>query len=402
MDEGEGSRKWGGPRSAMVSPASVTGTAGLGDDVERAALAGVLAGRDTDQLVEEVITAWDELKQARESLAHLNQRNRVLELDLAEREDLGAPERVRLQELEEELRDRDSRIIHLERMVDQSNREKEELASSHDVVRIDQLEGENITLQAETSEQSEVIAEMEAKLDQLVNALEKAAEAGLTSISADEVRQLNRALDDAHRRLETSDLEAAALEDERGKLRDMVEQVRGMVETRDLRIKEIESQLKRVMEGPRSISAEHDYLVEQVDELKRRLLERNREYEAIRRRERRQHREVFERDEQNQELKLTLGDIEAGLSDRTAELTALEKMHEQLTSEVESMRRSERTREVVSSAFQESLGVLKAHEQMKSRRKESGSEEEEESTGEPESPGGTAPPALRDIDELED
>ena len=386
----------------MVSPASVTGTAGLGDDVERAALAGVLAGRDTDQLVEEVITAWDELKQARESLAHLNQRNRVLELDLAEREDLGAPERVRLQELEEELRDRDSRIIHLERMVDQSNREKEELASSHDVARIDHLEGENITLQAETSEQSEVIAEMEAKLDQLVNALEKAAEAGLTSISADEVRQLNRALDDAHRRLETSDLEAAALEDERGKLRDMVEQVRGMVETRDLRIKEIESQLKRVMEGPRSISAEHDYLVEQVDELKRRLLERNREYEAIRRRERRLHREVFERDEQIQELKLTLGDIEGGLSDRTAELTALEKMHEQLTSEVESMRRSERTREVVSSAFQESLGVLKAHEQMKSRRKESGSEEGEESTGEPESPGGTAPPALRDIDELED
>ena len=385
----------------MVSPASATDAAGLGDDVEKAALAGVLAGRDTDQLVEEVITAWEELKQARESLAHLNQRNRVLELDLAEREDLGAPERARLLELEEELRDRDSRIIHLERMVDQANREKEELASSHDVVRIDHLEGENTTLQAETNEQSEVIAEMEAKLDQLVDALEKAAEAGLTSISADEVRQLNRALDDAHRRMETSDVEATALEDERGKLRDMVEQVRGMVETRDLRIKEIESQLKRVMEGPRSISAEHDYLVEQVDELKRRLLERNREYEAIRRRERRLHREVFERDEQNQELKLTLGDIEGGLSDRTAELAALEKMHEQLTAEAESMRKSERTREVVSSAFQESLGVLKAHEQMKSRRKGS-EEEEEESTGEPESPGGTAPPALRDIDELED
>ena len=385
----------------MVSPASATDAAGLGDDVERAALAGVLAGRDTDQLVEEVITAWEELKQARESLAHLNQRNRVLELDLAEREDLGAPERARLLELEEELRDRDSRIIHLERMVDQANREKEELASSHDVVRIDHLEGENTTLQAETNEQSEVIAEMEAKLDQLVDALEKAAEAGRTSISADEVRQLNRALDDAHRRMETSDVEATALEDERGKLRDMVEQVRGMVETRDLRIKELESQLKRVMEGPRSISAEHDYLVEQVDELKRRLLERNREYEAIRRRERRLHREVFERDEQNQELKLTLGDIEGGLSDRTAELAALEKMHEQLTAEAESMRKSERTREVVSSAFQESLGVLKAHEQMKSRRK-GGEEEEEESTGEPESPGGTAPPALRDIDELED
>ena len=85
----------------MVSPASATDAAGLGDDVERAALAGVLSGRDTDQLVEEVITAWEELKQARESLANLNQRNRVLELDLAEREDLGAPERTRLLELEE-------------------------------------------------------------------------------------------------------------------------------------------------------------------------------------------------------------------------------------------------------------------------------------------------------------
>ena len=40
------------------------------------------------------------------------------------------------------------------------------------------------------------------------------------------------------------------------------------------------------MQGPRSVSAEHDYLVEQIEELKRRLLERNREYESLRRRER--------------------------------------------------------------------------------------------------------------------
>ena len=384
----------------MASHASTTDSAGLGGDVERAALAGVLAGRDADQLVEEVITAWEELKHARESLAHSNQRNRVLELDLAEREDLGAPERGRLLELEEELRDRDSRIIHLERVADQANREKDELASSHSAVHIDRLEQEHAALQTETSEQGEVIAEMEGKIDQLVGALEKAAEAGLTSISVDEVRQLNRALDDAHRRMESGDVEAAALEDERGKLREMVEQVRGMVDIRDLRIKELEAQLKRIMEGPRSISAEHDYLVEQVDELKRRLLERNREYEAIRRRERRLHREVFERDEQIQELKLTLGDVEGGLSDRTAELATLEKMHEQLAAEADSMRKSERTREVVSSAFQDSLGVLKTHEQMKSRRKDG--EDEVEGVGDSESPGGTAPPALRDIDELED
>ena len=34
------------------------------------------------------------------------------------------------------------------------------------------------------------------------------------------------------------------------------------------------------MSGPKSISAEHDYLVEQIEDLKRRLLERNREYES--------------------------------------------------------------------------------------------------------------------------
>ena len=192
----------------MASHASTTDSAGLGGDVERAALAGVLAGRDADQLVEEVITAWEELKHARESLAHSNQRNRVLELDLAEREDLGAPERGRLLELEEELRDRDSRIIHLERVADQANREKDELASSHSAVHIDRLEQEHAALQTETSEQGEVIAEMEGKIDQLVGALEKAAEAGLTSISVDEVRQLNRALDDAHRRMESGDVEA--------------------------------------------------------------------------------------------------------------------------------------------------------------------------------------------------
>ena len=160
-------------------------------------------------------------------------------------------------------------------------------------------------------------------MDQLVDALEKAAEAGLTSITADEVRMLNKELEDTHRRIETGDAEREALESERERLREMVEQVRGLLEQRDLRIKEMESQMQRVMEGPRSISAEHDYLVEQIEELKRRLLERNREYEALRRRERRLHRDVFERDERISQMQLTMQDIEGGLSDRSAELLSL-------------------------------------------------------------------------------
>ena len=74
------------------------------------------------------------------------------------------------------------------------------------------------------------------------------------------------------------------------------------------------------MQGPRSVSAEHDYLVEQIEELKRRLLERNREYESLRRRERRLHNDVFERDERIQQMSLTIGDLEAALTDRTSEV----------------------------------------------------------------------------------
>ena len=105
-----------------------------------------------------------------------------------------------------------------------------------------------------------------------------------------------------------------------------------------------------VMQGPRSVSAEHDYLVEQIEELKRRLLERNREYESLRRRERRLHNDVFERDERLQQMTLTMTDLEAALQDRTAELRELEDQRSSMEHELNSARRSERTREVVGRA----------------------------------------------------
>ena len=238
-------------------------------------------------------------------------------------------------------------------------------------------------------------------MDQLVDALEKAAEAGLTSITADEVRMLNKELEDTHRRIESGDAEREALESERERLREMVEQVRGLLEQRDLRIKEMEAQMQRVMEGPRSISAEHDYLVEQIEELKRRLLERNREYEALRRRERRLHRDVFERDERISQMQLTMQDIEGGLSDRSAELKALEELHERTLAELDTLKKSERTREVVGAAFQDSLGVLRAHEQVKARKEALGIEDDlsiPEPADAPQ-PGGTAPATMIDIDD---
>ena len=388
----------------MGTMKSTNGISSPGGDVDRAALAGMLAGYNSEQLVDEVITAWEELASANKELATSNQKNRVLELDLAERNELGAPERARLMKVEEDLKEREARIIHLDRMLDDTRKEKEKVENSVGAIRIDELERNETELSGKVEEQANVINELEAKLDQLVDALEKAAEAGLTSITADEVRQLNRELEEAHRRIESEQVENTTVGDERDKLREMVDQTKGLLEQRDLRIKELDGQLARMMEGPRSISAEHDYLVEQIEELKRRLLERNREYEALRRRERRLHREVFERDERIQQMQLTISDIEGGLADRTAELKALEDIHEKLAAEAQGLRRSERTREVVSGAFQDSLGVLRSHEQVKARKEALGIDDDSSipEPGEGNSPGGSAAPVIRDIDDLED
>lgn len=380
-----------------MSTSSMDGT----ESVDRAALAGMLKGYGSDQLVDEVLSAWDELSTKNGEIASIKQRNRVLELDLAEREDLGAPEKAQMARLEDETREKETRLIHLERMLDDSRTETESLATSVDKNRMDKMEEDNTRLTSLCEDQGGVIAEMEGKIDQLVDALEKAAEAGLTSITADEVRMLNRELDKSHRKIESGEAEHEALASERERLREMVEQVRGLLEQRDLRIKEMEGQMQRIMEGPRSISAEHDYLVEQIEELKRRLLERNREYEALRRRERRLHREVFERDERIAQMQLTMQDIEGGLTDRSAELKALEDMHERALAEVDALKRSERTREVVGAAFQDSLGVLRTHEQMQARKEALGIEDDMSipEPGPAPQPGGTAPPTLIDIDD---
>lgn len=386
-----------------MGPTSTTnGITGTSGDVDRSALAGMLSGYDANQLVDEVITAWEELAAANKELANSNQKNRVLELDLSEREELGAPERARLMKAEEDLREREAKIIHLERMLDDTRRDKEAVENSVGAIRIDELERNESNLVEKVDSQANIIGELEAKLDQLVNALEKATEAGLTSITADEVRQLNRELEDAHRKIEAEQVENNTVSDERDKLREMIDQTKSLLEQRDLRLKELEGQMQRMMDGPRSISAEHDYLVEQIEELKRRLLERNREYEALRRRERRLHREVFERDERIQQMQLTISDIEGGLSDRTAELRSLEDIHGRLSAEVDGLRRSERTREVVSGAFQDSLGVLRSHEQVKARKEALGIDGDESipEPGPANSPGGSAAPALKDIDEL--
>ena len=356
-----------------------TGTSGIRrlDDTsgdERAALEGMLKGYPVEQLVEEVLIAWQELAARNEEMVTVKQRLRVLELDLAEREDMVAPEVARLNQAEATLQESEAKIIHLDRLL---NDAREELASQQSSIsqeERDAMASENGQLRDLSIQQDEVIAELEGRIGQMVEALERAADAGLTSVTADEVRSLKSKLDAALMQNEAEQAANKALEEERQRLRDIADRLRGLLDARDGRLGELEEQLERVMQGPRSVSAEHDYLVEQIEELKRRLLERNREYESLRRRERRLHNDVFERDERIQQITLTLTDMEAALQDRTAELRELEGQRESMSHELDSVRRGERTREVVGRVFADSLSLVRAHDAREAKREAYSSE----------------------------
>ena len=349
------------------SPGGVRRVGGSSND-ERAALEGMLKGYPLEQLVDEVLVAWDELGKRNDELVAVKQRLRVVELDLAERQDNVAPEVARLVEAEQTMKDNDAKIIHLERMLEDAKAELAAQQSSLSQEERNAMETEVAQLRDLTTQQDDVIGEMEGRISQMVVALERAADAGLTSVTAEEVRLLKQQVDERQRQLDVEKAAAEALEEERQRLRDIADRLRGLLDARDRRLAELEEQLERVMQGPRSVSAEHDYLVEQIEELKRRLLERNREYESLRRRERRLHNDVFERDERIQQMTLTMTDLEAALQDRTAELRELEEQRSSMEHELHSARRSERTREVVGRVFADSLSLVRSHESRELKR----------------------------------
>jgi chromosome segregation ATPase len=328
----------------------------------------MLQGYPVEQLVEEVLIAWDELSKRNEEMVSVKQRLRVVELDLAEREDMVAPEISRLNQVESDLEESQSKIVHLERLLSDARQDLAAQQSSLSHEERSNLERETSQLRELTSQQDEVIGEMEGRISQMVEALERAADAGLTSVTADEVRSLKSQLDSMTKQFEVEQAANKALEEERQRLRDIADRLRGLLDARDGRLGELEEQLERVMQGPRSVSAEHDYLVEQIEELKRRLLERNREYESLRRRERRLHNDVFERDERIQQMSLTLGDMESALQDRTAELREIEGQRETMTHQLDAVRRGERTREVVGRVFADSLSLVRSHDEREMKR----------------------------------
>jgi chromosome segregation ATPase len=284
-------------------------------------------------------------------------------LDLAERKDEVAPEVAQLRAVESQIDESSARIIHLERLLEDTRNELEESRSGLSVEERASLENEAMQLRELTTQQDEVIGEMEGRMAQMVEALERAADAGLTSVTADEVRALKSQADSLSGDLESEKAANNSLEEERQRLRDIADRLRGLLDARDKRLAELEEQIERVMQGPRSVSAEHDYLVEQIEELKRRLLERNREYESLRRRERRLHNDVFERDERIQQMSLTVSDFESALTDRTSEVRELESQRDTAVHELDGVKRTERTREVVGRVFADSLSLVRTHDE---------------------------------------
>ena len=364
---------WHGSMSPDASSTGlgINSIGSLSDDGgDRAALEGMLKSYPSEQLIDEILIAWEELSERNGELADVKQRLRIVELDLAEREDGVAPEVALLQEVEVALQEKEARVAHLERLLEDTRKELELQKSSMSEEEREAMEKENSELRGLTEGQGDVIAEMEVKMDDLVDALDRAAQAGLTSVTADEVRSLKTQLDTKTEDLDVEKAANTALTDERERLREISDRLRGLLDQRDNRLGELEEQLERVMTGPRSVSAEHDYLVEQIDELKRRLLERNREYEALRRRERRLHNDVFERDERVQQMQLTISDLEGALQDRTSELREVEGQRERASLELDASRRGERTREVVGRVFADSLDMVRGHEKREEKRKE--------------------------------
>ncbi len=335
---------------------------------DRAALEGMLKSYPVEQLIDEVLIAWEELAQKNDEMVNLKQKMRILELDLAEREDAVAPELAQLENVSSDLTNAKGRIVHLERLLEDAKNEIQENRTSVSIEIKERLEKEALHLRNLTQEQDQIIVELEERMQQMVIALEKAADAGLTGITADEVRSLKSKNNEIEADLKAEKASNDALEEERQRLRDIADRLRGLLDQRDSRLGELEEQLERVMQGPRSVSAEHDYLVEQIDELKRRLLERNREYESLRRRERRLHQDVFERDERIQQMSLTIADLEGALTDRVNEIRELEDGRENAMNELDSMKRSERTREVVNQAFADSLTLVRSHDERKLKK----------------------------------
>ena len=132
-------------------------------------LAARLAGMAPERLAEEVISVWEEVIRLEEELATERQGRRALEMNLGAMEH-GGSARVRVAELEEELRVSESRVARLEAQL--GNEKQRRVDEEDGAGRVVELRDENARLLRSEDEQVTLILDLESQLERLVFEIE--------------------------------------------------------------------------------------------------------------------------------------------------------------------------------------------------------------------------------------
>ena len=129
-----------------------------------------LSGISQERLVEEVISAWDEVNATERVIASLRQKVSSLEMELSVREG-SASSRVTEVELQEALRVSESRVSQLQRSLENERARRKALEDSGGEARLAELRDENPRLMKSDEELMVMLLEMEGRIDRLVTAI---------------------------------------------------------------------------------------------------------------------------------------------------------------------------------------------------------------------------------------
>ena len=133
-------------------------------------LSARLSNISQERLVEEVISAWDEVNATERVIASLRQKVSSLEMELSEREE-SATSRVTEVELQEALRVSESRVSQLQRSLENERARRKALEDSGGEARLAELRDENARLIKSEEELMVMVLEMEGRIDRLVTAI---------------------------------------------------------------------------------------------------------------------------------------------------------------------------------------------------------------------------------------
>ena len=133
-------------------------------------LSARLSGISQERLVEEVISAWDEVNATERVIASLRQKVSSLVMELSEREG-SASSSVTEVELQEALRVSESRVSQLQRSLENERARRKALEDSGGEARLAELRDENARLIKSEEELMVMILEMEGRIDRLVTAI---------------------------------------------------------------------------------------------------------------------------------------------------------------------------------------------------------------------------------------